>query len=301
MNFKISIIVPVYNSKKYIKECLDSIINQTYRNFEVIVIDDGSTDNSSLIIEDYANKNENIQCIHKKNEGVSVARNMGIDIAKGEYIVFVDSDDCISKYYIECLVYLIKNSDMGIIKCTADFKQLEKSIINKNYRNLSSIYYLNNIFEGKRYNTYTWNRIFRTSIIKSNHLYFRSDINLWEDMLFIIQYLNHSKEIVINDSKLYFYRQHSDSAVHNITAQKIYSKILVLSELNKKTYNINYDFNPLLQKNIIDYLFRKYDVCVFNEYKALIAYKYKDTSIKYLIKKSIVYFKHYIFRDKNRW
>ena len=93
MNSKVSIVVPIYNTEKYLKKCLDSIINQTYENLEIILVDDGSTDNSGKIIDDYAKKDSRIKAIHQKNAGQSTARNNGIKKATGKYISFIDGDD----------------------------------------------------------------------------------------------------------------------------------------------------------------------------------------------------------------
>ena len=113
---KISIIVPVYNVEKYLKTCLDSIINQTYQNLEIILVDDGSTDNSGEICEEYRKTDSRIILIHKENEGLSMARNFGLDIASGDYISFVDSDDFIARNMMEALYnrLLETQSDMAI-------------------------------------------------------------------------------------------------------------------------------------------------------------------------------------------
>ena len=99
----ISIIVPVYKAEKHLSECIDSIISQTYENFELILIDDGSPDNSGKICDEYAEKDKRIRAIHKENGGVSSARNTGLDNASGEYITFIDSDDFVDKQYLEKL------------------------------------------------------------------------------------------------------------------------------------------------------------------------------------------------------
>ena len=98
---KLSIIVPVYNVDKYLERCIRSILNQTYENFEIILVNDGSTDNSGIICENYSKVDSRIRVIHKKNEGVSSARNIGVDNAKGKYIGFIDPDDYINKYMYE--------------------------------------------------------------------------------------------------------------------------------------------------------------------------------------------------------
>ena len=113
----ISIIVPVYNVEKYIKKCIDSIINQTYKNLEIILVDDGSPDNCGKICDEYAEKDKRIKVIHKENGGLSDARNAGIKIARGCYIGFVDSDDWIDKNMYEKLYKTLKEKDADIACC----------------------------------------------------------------------------------------------------------------------------------------------------------------------------------------
>lgn len=103
-NFLLSIVVPVYNVQKYLDRCMDSLLNQNIENYEIILVDDGATDNSGLICDKYSQEYFNVKVIHKKNEGLGLTRNVGIDNSKGQYIMFVDSDDYIEK--IVCLVYI---------------------------------------------------------------------------------------------------------------------------------------------------------------------------------------------------
>ena len=114
----ISVIVPVYNVQEYLKKCIDSIIKQTYKNIEIILVDDGSTDNSGKICDEYKKIDKRIKVIHKENKGLSDARNVGIDIATGKYVTFIDSDDFVSDIYIEYMYSIMKktNSDIGICK-----------------------------------------------------------------------------------------------------------------------------------------------------------------------------------------
>mgnify|MGYP002566539081 FL=1 len=128
---KISVIIPVYNTEKYLEKCLDSIINQTYQDFEIVIINDGSIDNSQNIIEKYLDKYQNkIKCINKENGGLSSARNYGIEIARGDYIIFVDSDDYIKKDLFEQLLpYIQKDIDLvkyKLIKVSEEYKELER-------------------------------------------------------------------------------------------------------------------------------------------------------------------------------
>ncbi len=128
---KISVIIPVYNTEKYLEKCLDSIINQTYQNFEIVIINDGSIDNSQNIIDKYLDKYQNkIKCINKENGGLSSARNYGIEVARGDYIIFVDSDDYIKKDLFEQLLpYIQKDIDLvkyKLIKVSEGYKELER-------------------------------------------------------------------------------------------------------------------------------------------------------------------------------
>ena len=112
---RISIIIPVYNKEMYLEECLDSVINQTFADFECVLIDDGSSDSSGIICDKYQAKDKRIKPIHTKNNGVSHARNVGIENAAGEYITFVDSDDILSPDYLESLICAIQNSQADIV------------------------------------------------------------------------------------------------------------------------------------------------------------------------------------------
>lgn len=116
MNPKISIIVPIYNVEKYLQKCVDSILCQTYKNLEIILVNDGSPDNCPAICDEYAKKDKRIKVIHKQNGGVSSARNAGLDVATGKYVQFVDSDDWVEPEYSKTMINLIEenNCDLGI-------------------------------------------------------------------------------------------------------------------------------------------------------------------------------------------
>ena len=127
----ISIIIPIYNAQKYLKECIDSALNQTYKEIEIILIDDGSTDYSGKICDSYAEKDKRVKVIHNENQGVSVSRNIGIKEAKGLYITFMDADDFVSEQYVEILYRLIKNDDSEVSIIGND-EQYEGKIIKRN-------------------------------------------------------------------------------------------------------------------------------------------------------------------------
>ena len=137
MNNKVSVIIPVYNVQDYLERCVDSIIKQTYKNIEIILIDDGSHDNSGKICDDYKKKYNNIIVIHKENEGQSIAREYGIKIAKGEYISFVDSDDFLNEKYYEKMIRLLEKSDCDIAVC--DYIKFSTNKLNYNNANLIDV------------------------------------------------------------------------------------------------------------------------------------------------------------------
>ena len=120
MDSLVSVIVPVYKVEKYLSKCLDSIVNQTYKNLEIILVDDGSPDNSGKICDEYAQKDSRIKVIHKENGGLSSARNAGLDIATGEYIAFADSDDSVHLDFVEKLYRAIKEENADIACCSVE-------------------------------------------------------------------------------------------------------------------------------------------------------------------------------------
>lgn len=123
----VSVIIPVYNTESYLRDCLESVLEQTYRNIEIIVVNDGSTDSSDKIINKYALKDGRIRKINKENGGLSSARNVAIDISTGEYIVFLDSDDCLEKTFIEELVGKIESYNLDFISCRENINGMAKT------------------------------------------------------------------------------------------------------------------------------------------------------------------------------
>lgn len=235
---KVTIIIPVYNVEKYLEECLKSVVLQSYKDIEIIVINDGSTDCSREICEEYQNKYDNIILINKKNEGVSVARNTGISLSTGEYIVFIDADDVVHENYIECLVYLLETECAEIAMCeyTTDILKddinikYKKNIVEKNE-------VIINILSNGKYDGYLWNKLFIKSIIIKNDIKFQEGITIWEDLLFVIEYLTNINYCVWLNRVLYYYRQRNNSAVANMDLKKTQDKLYVGKKI------IEYDFN----------------------------------------------------------
>ena len=171
MDEKISVIVPVYNVEQYLERCVDSIINQTYKNLEIILVNDGSTDNSGQLCDELAKKDSRIRVIHKENGGVSEARNFGVKEISGEYVIFIDSDDYINKRMINVLYSQIKLEEADVSVCGV------MNVYENNHipqaRNINEYLILNNegflseYLKGERIPGGIWNKLIKSSIAKS--------------------------------------------------------------------------------------------------------------------------------------
>lgn len=211
----ITIIVPAYNVEKYLKKCLESIINQTYKNLEIILVDDGSTDNSGRICDEYAEKDDRIIVIHQENAGVSSARNKGIEIAKGEYIGFVDGDDYIEENMYEvlyknliqfdvdismCNYYIVKNNQKSFHK-----HDIKKGILINDKKEFLELLNLN------YYRGFLWNKLFKTKMLKQIRL--KEDIYVCEDLLLIVQIFNNCERYYFDNNCYYNYVIRENSAI----------------------------------------------------------------------------------------
>lgn len=223
---KISIIVPVYNAEKYLSECIESLIKQTYKCLEIILVNDGSTDNSLKICEGYAKQDDRIKVRSIENSGVSIARNLGIDISTGEYITFVDSDDWAEPNMLEFAINKLKESasDIVIWSYFKNYynKELELSLIpggdqvfesNKDILYLKSIYAMygeETIKESVSTGT-VWCKLYKRDFIKKNKLEFNPLLTRSQDTIFSINAFKRAKKISYFDKSLYHYRINDSS------------------------------------------------------------------------------------------
>lgn len=202
---KISVIVPIFNAKEVLPRCIDSILSQTFTDFELLLIDDGSKDNSGKICDEYARKDNRIKVFHKENGGVSSARNLGLDNANGEWISFIDSDDYIDKRFFENFINNLV-SDI-IIQGYVEEKINDKPI----YHNMKSLICENSykpIFDelSSNQNTgYLWCRLFKNDIIINNNVRFNNKYYIQEDEEFIFHYMLYSKTASIIEGCYYHY------------------------------------------------------------------------------------------------
>lgn len=255
MKTLISIIVPVYNIETYLPECLDSILNQNYKHIEVIAVNDGSTDSSAFILEQYAQKDNRIKVLHKSNGGLASARNFGLTYANGQYILFVDSDDLIAPQAIETLITVAEQQCADII--SFGFKKFYKNTNISDVSNVETrrartidlqemfrICFDENYKSEYSNGAYAWTRLFKRSIL--GDLKFDSTRKLYEDEDFtskLLLSLNSSSNILFLDAPLYYYRQRKSSLVHSNRTKRLLALYSCRSAMLKRceTNSIEYD------------------------------------------------------------
>lgn len=205
----ISIIVPVYNAQKYIKRCVESIVNQSYQKWELILIDDGSKDDSSLICDELKQTDSRIHVVHTVNQGASAARNRGLDEATGDYITFVDADDWVEPNHLEVLVNQIDSDvDLCINSFIADLYYGSRPYQYKEVKTQDNIESINAFFTILlQHSQFLWNKLFKSNIIKDNHIRFNTNISLGEDNIFILEYLNYIRGLSASSVCTYHYDQ----------------------------------------------------------------------------------------------
>ncbi len=249
---KFSIIIPVYNVEKYIERCLLSVLNQSYQNYEVIVIDDGSKDKSGEICDKLAEKYERMLVKHIPNGGVSNARNIGLEQASGDYVWFVDSDDYIEKDALQKLTILIEkhiNLDWLIFDAVViDEEENRKGAIVCNLPCEQSVCfdkYRDFVFV----NTSLWNRVFRLELIRKENILFEKNITIAEDLLFNYKYLLKCQNVYYEKEQLYYYTQRKNSAMSGAGKDKDLQRVFECLNAYCKEKGV-YD----IYKNEIEYL-----------------------------------------------
>ena len=229
MNELVSVIIPVYNASKYLKRCIESVLNQTYKNIELIAINDGSVDNSLTILECFAKNDSRMIVISKENEGVSKTRNVGLKLCKGEYICFLDSDDYFLPNYIETMKHKIEKED----KC--DLVTLVKKTVKKN-----SLYKLEYISSKKgldylcqmKMPTSVWAYMYKKDSIKD--VFFNSDINYFEDFLFNYIVFTKARNIAFVKEDLHYYEMNPEGLNASKFSENKFSSINIVNVLLEK-------------------------------------------------------------------
>ena len=256
MQSMISVIIPVYNVDRYLRQCLDSVINQTYKNLEIILVDDGSTDNSGKICDEYALKDNRIKVIHKQNGGLSDARNTGLKYVSGEFCHFLDSDDYIDYHLYEQSIKVFDNFKVDYF-CFSSKSFFEKGSDVYNKKDIDEYIFVKrqgiygvNINIGLNTNIHVWNKIFKTEIINKNNLHFIKGL-LYEDIFFVWSYIFLSKKAYFSKEYFHNYRIRNDSIMGKTIKNKMLKTgidhMLNWYELfksfsnNKKSFITNYN------------------------------------------------------------
>lgn len=306
----VSIIVPVYNTEKFLNRCIESLINQTYKNIEIILVNDGSTDNSGEICDKYAKQDSRVKVFHKANEGVSVARNYGISKSNGDWIQFVDSDDYLDSVAIEELLNCIAENAVNTCIYSMAF---EKNGSCSFLQVEDGCFLVEEVLKSPYINSICspCNKFYNAKIIKSNNVEFEKGIKFGEDFIFNSKYFQFVNKVVVKDKAYYHY----DCGVDNSGVKKFYNDydvyILKMEESLKTLLN---NFSLENKKEIAlkfigdrwEYAFTAcYSLSASVKEKSSVLIKWIDKIpfeyYEYFSKKSglFAYFSQYIIRHTN--
>lgn len=244
----VSVIIPIYNGSQWLNECIQSVLNQSYQNIEVICINDGSTDSSRDIIAYYLDVDRRVALIEQENSGSSSARNKGINYAKGEWLLFLDADDCLSDHAIEELLYCTRENKADYVIGRYSKKQDELGNGTGKCTELSANKLRTVLLDWKQYNrqlpssaqfptecslAYIWGRLIRRNILGTT-IRFNKQIVLGEDVLFNYDILSINPKVCLLDKTIYYYRQNSRSVTSNFHARRKANTEILSKELYKR-------------------------------------------------------------------
>ena len=253
----ISVVVPVYNVEKYLRQCLDSICTQTYTNLQVIMVDDGSTDSSGDICEEYVKKDERFIAVHKQNAGLGYARNTGLDIANGQYVIFIDSDDYISATLIEELYHELKENQVDV--CMSGYKCTVKG-----YRDVQ---YEATCYPGEKAKEELFPRmlgslpdkkdsidmsvcgaLYNAELIRIHHLRFPSErVYGAEDLFFNIDFMQYADGAVLTDLVGYYYNINLSSITRSYQSDRLKKVKLMYQEVSRRLLELHYEETAFLR------------------------------------------------------
>lgn len=279
MNKLLSIIVPIYNVESYLEECLDSLINQDLKKIKIILVNDGSTDNSYNIAKKYADSNENIILLNKSNGGLSDARNYGLSYADTKYISFIDSDDYAEKNYYAEIIRILENNDVDLI--VSDIRYFwdnsDKSFILNGLSDKTNDFHKSLIMSP----LFAWNKVYRKDIF--DHLNIKYPNNMWyEDIPVSLKYFNNIDKTYYYSNVGINYRQRNTSILGSTNDQRVYH-IFEIMDIVLNEYKETNSFNKY--KDELEYLFIE-QIIWYGGFRFL-----KNDSYKDLIKKASIYMK----------
>ncbi len=290
----VSIIIPVYNVEEYLRECVDSVINQTYKNLEIILVDDGSTDSSGKICDEYAEKDKRINVIHQQNGGLSVARNTGFDASNGKYIYFLDSDDYIEINAIELLVSISEKENCDIVffdavsfADTNDFKVNQNYIRKNTYATASGYEVFSAMVTKKEFHSAVPLLFIKRDYLINSKIRFVPDI-YYEDMVFTFQLFNKAFKVSQCSKSLYHRRYRKNSIMTSSKSIKHFTGCLAV-------YNNNCAFLKELQQDNLSCAKEFVCRCAFNVFNV---YEKLSKSDKKNCKKELSDFRNTVLENK---
>lgn len=288
MSELVSVIVPVYNVESYLKECVDSLIHQTYKDIEILLIDDGSTDTSGMICDQYIEIDTRVQVKHKKNGGLSDARNAGIDMANGHYIMFVDSDDYVANNYVEIMLNTMISQQVDIVVCgyflTDECGNVVSKECNKIKNVISDKEALRLLLHDEIIRNYAWNKIYKKCYFDKE----RFPVGrLFEDIFTTYKIFMKCNTVALIPNELYYYRFRQGSIMQRIDMKREMDLARGQFERYQSLYDIYPELNVELTDSAVDAICSTYAVAV--KYKAEADEKESREYMKVLEKKFNVF------------
>lgn len=236
-DIKVSVIVPIYNVEKYLTKCIETIMNQTYKNIEIILVDDGSPDSSGNICDEYAKKDNRIKVIHKDNEGVSAARNSGIDIATGDYVCFVDGDDYVMDDYVEYLLKLSRTGNSDVVLSTELFSDYDLKQIKKDRIKVYTAEETTEAILCYKIPIGVYNKLFKRSFLGKD-IRFLTELKIGEGFNFNTTAFQKANNVTVGHRKIYFYRKDNPTSVTTKFSAEKWKNGLYALEVIKKNFII---------------------------------------------------------------
>lgn len=240
----ISIITPVYNAERHLSQMLDAVLSQTYPNWELIVVNDGSTDSSLNILEAYKKKDNRLRVFSQTNSGPAIARNKGIDEAQGNFLCFIDADDFIREDYLEKLIKpILKDESIDLVcggYCELNLQHPKginlHDFDSKDYHKIiSRVKFQSNLFQG--ITGVLWGKAFKSDIFKRNNIRLHPDLRLSEDLLAVLEYSHHIENIYIVPDALYYYNRMDENSLSGKAKISNYKDLVLLSKEIQKHQN----------------------------------------------------------------
>lgn len=285
MSDLISVVIPIYNSEKYLKKCLDSILKQTYKELEIILVNDGSTDKSEIICKEYYGKYNNIKYIFQKNKGVSEARNRGIREAFGKYLAFIDSDDTIAENYFQVLYenMISKNLDLSIVSIEnslGNLIEVENMEIDFTTNNNKKFLLLNRSF--LLYAPYA--KLYRREIISNKNIEFPKTMSYGEDLIFNCHYLKYCNKLSYDSGTTYFYCRDNQESLSQRIREDRFENELILCKALKDMFQIKEVYGKEYKQYLNERLFDEGYNCIFDILKADLINKEKISKMNRIIR-----------------